>query len=812
MLTRCCISSCKMNVRVAEAKGLSYHCFPLKDPHREKWIQAILPHVDKPESFKIVQGYTRVCSRHFRIKEYSLDSKKRARLNSNAVPSVFPRKNTPVFVQAPIEAAKSQVAMIQSAAKAANTNCSALTPTDDVEVTGQSGRVKEETNLNPTFAESICSNDQKILDLLNAVSVDNLDGLGRSTAADDIPSDGSNDDKQDQTKRKRRKWNRTAFARSSKTKQKKPSNSLNSCLTDNTFDEDALDDLNLCSLLGLTRNNSLDLDPDLEIHSGVASLGLNGVPTENGLQQSTSSSSSISLCDPIKFEDLNLMSVEEQELLQSIQAVSLDCGEADMNLNMKNIHIGPADLGEEEPITTHLLDGSTQKSLLRNPILLEDALISSASEMSLQSPADQKAGTKQVIKRVRAPSASEIEKLACDFRSSLLTSVNLPATINLAFDEDDLRLPETEFTGRNSIGLGLGDSLSVSEKRIVGGETPRKRDQSSTSRQSTKSVNKKGPVPKKKLVGITKKPKNSDKYFGKFSVERFSDSNKDIEYYTGFPTFSHFEAFFNSLESHVEKLKVTDIMHGVADLIRTQQQEAHCSHGNIAAKEETGGRENTEDQKRRPITGRSMSRIDELFMTLIRLKRRLPEKVLGHMFYVSQPTVSRTIRAWTMLLSKLLEPIPSSPETAVTESLKPRQPSSKSNGESNYFTNKGIYIPDSFRQLFLTDVATSIITSAHNPRLNSTSNSLLVSSVETVNNNNKELNIANRLSAPVNSRSDSSPNASCNCDYRRSCDSATCHDDNDERIAFTDSNILGPCSEVEIDSSDYYQWGLLVKE
>ena len=83
MVHRCCISSCKMNVRVAEAKGLSYHCFPLKDPHREKWIQAILPHVEKPENFKIVQGYTRVCSRHFRIKEYSLDSKKRARLNSS---------------------------------------------------------------------------------------------------------------------------------------------------------------------------------------------------------------------------------------------------------------------------------------------------------------------------------------------------------------------------------------------------------------------------------------------------------------------------------------------------------------------------------------------------------------------------------------------------------------------------------------------------------------------------------------------------------------------------------------------------------
>ena len=83
MVHKCCVSVCGMSVRIPGAKGLSYHVFPVKEPNRDKWIQAILPHVDKPESFRIVQGYTRVCSRHFKKKDYSIDSRKRARLSSS---------------------------------------------------------------------------------------------------------------------------------------------------------------------------------------------------------------------------------------------------------------------------------------------------------------------------------------------------------------------------------------------------------------------------------------------------------------------------------------------------------------------------------------------------------------------------------------------------------------------------------------------------------------------------------------------------------------------------------------------------------
>jgi hypothetical protein len=100
-----------------------------------------------------------------------------------------------------------------------------------------------------------------------------------------------------------------------------------------------------------------------------------------------------------------------------------------------------------------------------------------------------------------------------------------------------------------------------------------------------------------------------------------------------------------------------------------------------------------------------MSRIDELFMTVIRLKRKLPEKVLGHMFCISQPTVSRIIRAWTVLLSKLIDCYPI--ENANDKGKSPKV-SGKTSGESSC-TSRGLGIPESFKQLFHCELAQSIV-------------------------------------------------------------------------------------------------------
>lgn len=109
--------------------------------------------------------------------------------------------------------------------------------------------------------------------------------------------------------------------------------------------------------------------------------------------------------------------------------------------------------------------------------------------------------------------------------------------------------------------------------------------------------------------------------------------------------------------------------------------------------------------KKRPCQGRAMSRINELFMTIIRLRRKLPEKVLGHMFFISQPTVSRVVRAWTVLLSKIIDSYP------VESSL-----SSSSAYQEHSYTSKGLGIPDSFRDLFYSDLAKSIVVTSLNPK------------------------------------------------------------------------------------------------
>ena len=349
-------------------------------------------------------------------------------------------------------------------------------------------------------ATATLSNEQKlVVNIINSSPGTTTSGEGAESiaaATEEVHSDVSSDDKQDQTKRKRRKWNRTAFARNSKSKQKKSSSTSLLTGIDSINDEcDGLDDF--ANLIALTRSNSLDLEEpetsstttSLDIHHHhqnnhqVRSYGLNTIstssttPAENRggcLQQSAaSSSSSLSVADQLHVEDLNLLSVEEQELLQSIQAVSLDCGAsdaADMNLNMKNIHLGPSDLVSE--VTDGLLiSGQEKKSLSdkNNPILLEDALISSASEMSLHSK-DCRKKRNNVGTPVRAPpSASEIEKLACEFSSSLLTSsVNLPGAVDLVLDDDDeLRLPVSGFPNQSTISIDLPENVLVSDGETV---------------------------------------------------------------------------------------------------------------------------------------------------------------------------------------------------------------------------------------------------------------------------------------------------------------------------------------------------------
>jgi len=76
------------------------------------------------------------------------------------------------------------------------------------------------------------------------------------------------------------------------------------------------------------------------------------------------------------------------------------------------------------------------------------------------------------------------------------------------------------------------------------------------------------------------------------------------------------------------------------------------------------------------------------------------------MFCISQPTVSRIIRAWTVLLSKLIDcyPLESDGKVKTSKTGAPKAVSSE-----HSYTSRGLGIPDAFRQLFHSELAQSIV-------------------------------------------------------------------------------------------------------
>ncbi|XP_071138862.1 putative nuclease HARBI1 [Mytilus edulis] len=89
--------------------------------------------------------------------------------------------------------------------------------------------------------------------------------------------------------------------------------------------------------------------------------------------------------------------------------------------------------------------------------------------------------------------------------------------------------------------------------------------------------------------------------FGKFSIESFKEDNKIINYYTGFQDFDHYMMFFHCLGPSAFEL------------------EFKCT---------------------------LLNPIDQLFMTLIKLRQNKEDIELAMLFQVSQSTVSRIIITW----------------------------------------------------------------------------------------------------------------------------------------------------------------------
>lgn len=118
----------------------------------------------------------------------------------------------------------------------------------------------------------------------------------------------------------------------------------------------------------------------------------------------------------------------------------------------------------------------------------------------------------------------------------------------------------------------------------------------------------------------------------KFSIQRFSSSDVDIRYYTGFKSYRALSCFFQFLQPECNFLYY----------VGTQNTSQGVPYDTIA--------------KRGPA--RSLSPLEELFITLVRLRKGLPEKVIADLFDLSEGHVSKILNTWIIFLYDRLRYLP----------------------------------------------------------------------------------------------------------------------------------------------------------
>ena len=116
--------------------------------------------------------------------------------------------------------------------------------------------------------------------------------------------------------------------------------------------------------------------------------------------------------------------------------------------------------------------------------------------------------------------------------------------------------------------------------------------------------------------------------------------------YTGFPSFSTLEAFFNFLRPAVNDLK-------------------------YSKKQEESDMQNGVENKR--LQQRSLPPLEEFFMTLVRLRLGLFEQDLAYRFGISQSTVSRITSTWINFLYLKVKEIPLWPPKELVKANMPRE-------------------------------------------------------------------------------------------------------------------------------------------
>ena len=118
----------------------------------------------------------------------------------------------------------------------------------------------------------------------------------------------------------------------------------------------------------------------------------------------------------------------------------------------------------------------------------------------------------------------------------------------------------------------------------------------------------------------------------KFTLLRFANSDSDIRYYTGFQSFLSLSCFFQFLQPECNFLYY----------VGTDNTSAGTPYELL--------------NKRGP--DRALSPMEELFITLVRVRKGFPERHIGNLYNISEDHVSKIVNTWILFLADRLSHLP----------------------------------------------------------------------------------------------------------------------------------------------------------
>ncbi|XP_064607334.1 uncharacterized protein LOC135471860 [Liolophura sinensis] len=122
------------------------------------------------------------------------------------------------------------------------------------------------------------------------------------------------------------------------------------------------------------------------------------------------------------------------------------------------------------------------------------------------------------------------------------------------------------------------------------------------------------------------------RYEEKFTLLRFCNSDSDIKYYTGFQSYISLSCFFQFLQPECNFLYY----------VGTENTSSGTPYDLL--------------KKRGP--SRSLSPMEELFITLVRLRKGLQERLIGDLYSISEGHVSKIVNTWIIFLADRFRSLP----------------------------------------------------------------------------------------------------------------------------------------------------------